>query len=93
MKTFFKILSILIVAALVGGLLYGAVTGMSVGQGTRARSTNGEFNRRDHQNFGGGLQFPADSIKNLLIISIVAMTYLKYSSWVGRKKLASAQIR
>ena len=85
MNTIFKILVILVVAALVGGLFYGAVTASASGTG-RSRSANEQFGRSDRRGDARGLQFPAEAMKNLAIISVVSMIYLNSSKWLGRKK-------
>jgi hypothetical protein len=88
MKTIFKILMILIVAVLIGGLFYGVVTAASSGTSQtsfRERPSGGEFAQPDRDS-AGGIQFPADAIKNLVIISIVSILYLNVPKWLGRKK-------
>jgi hypothetical protein len=85
MKTIFKILVILVVAALVGGLFYGVVTASSSGSG-QSRSANEQFGRPDRGDHANGLQFPADAIKNLAIISVVSVIYLNATKWLRRKK-------
>jgi len=94
MKTIFKILVILVVAALVSGMFYGVVTATSSGTDQSSmpeRPADGEFpidseftlpDREDT----GGIQFPVDVIKNLLIISVVSMIYLNATKWLGRRK-------
>jgi hypothetical protein len=91
MKTIFKILVILIVAVLVGGMLFGVVTAAS--SGTQQSSigegpTDGQAPRPDHEDDAGGIQFPADAIKNLAIISIVSAVYLNAPKLFGGKKPA-----
>jgi hypothetical protein len=91
MKTIFKILVILVVAVLVGSLCYGTVTAVSSGTdqlSLPARPTDGEFDRPDREEGAGGLQFPADAIKNLAIISIVGVIYLNAPKLLRRKKPA-----
>jgi hypothetical protein len=85
MKTIFKILVILVVAALVGGLFYGVVTATSSGT-SQSRPVNEQFNRPNRVGEAGGIQFPADSIKSLAIISLVSLVYLNAPKWLGRKK-------
>jgi hypothetical protein len=94
MKTIFKILVILVLAAVVGGVFYGVVTATSSGADQSSRPewpTNGEFSadgQATHSDQGeaGGMQFPADAIKNLAIISIVGVIYLNATRWLGSKK-------
>jgi hypothetical protein len=92
MKTIFKILVIVVVAVLVGSLFYGAVTAISSGTdqlSMPARPTDGEFDRPDREEGDvGGLQFPADAVKNLAIISIVSVVYLNAPKLLRRKKSA-----
>jgi len=91
MKTLFKILVIIVVAVLVGSIFYGAVTAISSGTNQSsmpARPTDGEFATHDREGDAGGLQFPADSIKNLAIISIVSVIYLNAPKLLRRKKPA-----
>jgi hypothetical protein len=91
MKTVFRILVILVVAVLLGGLFYGAVTATSssgADQPTRLeRPTNGEFpaDRPDRET-SGGIQLPFDSLKNLLIISVIAAVYLNAGRLFAKKK-------
>ena len=91
MKTLFKILVIFVVAILVGGMFYGAVTATSSGTNQTSMSerparADGEFAPHDDEDGAGGLQFPADAVKNLAIISIVSMIYLNAPKLFGRKK-------
>ena len=97
MKTIFKTLVILVLAVLVGSLFYGAVTVISSGtdqSSMPARSTDGqfpadgEFSPHDREGDVGGLQFPADAVKNLAIISIVSVVYLNAPKLLRRKKPA-----
>lgn len=89
MKTIFKILVIIVLAVLVGSLFYGVVTAISSGTNQlsiSARPVDGEFARPDREGDAGGLQFPADSIKNLAIISIISIIYLNVPKLWKRKK-------
>lgn len=90
MKILFKILIILVVAVLVGGLFYGVVTAFSSGYTTQVslseRPANPEFNRAERPSGAGGLQFPMDSMKNLLIISVIAVMYVHGSRWIKEIK-------
>ena len=97
MKTFFKIVVIFVFAVLVGSLFYGAVTAISSGTNQSsmpARPTDGqfpadgEFSPHDREGDVGGLQFPADAVKNLAIISIVSVVYLNAPKLLRRKKPA-----
>jgi len=88
MKTIFNILVILVVAVLVGGLFYGAVTATSSGANQASlqeRPTGGDL-PPDREESAGGAQIPVDLIKNLAIISIVAVVYTTVTKFFGRKK-------
>jgi hypothetical protein len=90
MKTLFKILVIFVVAVLVGGMFYGVVTAAS-GTNQSAmteRPSDGLHAEggQDREGNTGGIQFPADAIKNLAIISIVSAIYLNAPKLFGRKK-------
>jgi len=88
MKTIFNILVILVAAVLVGGLFYGAVTLTSSGTGqtsVQERPTGGDF-PPDREESAGGVQIPVDVIKNLAIISVVAVVYKMVTKFFGRKK-------
>jgi hypothetical protein len=90
MKTIFRILVILVVAVLVGGMFYGIVTASSsTSQTSISERPAGDFTLHDRENGTGGIQFPADAIKNLAIISIISVVYLNAQKWLGRKKLAA----
>jgi hypothetical protein len=88
MKTIFKILVIVVVAVLVGGMFYGVVTAASETNqfSGQERAVNGEFNQFDHNESGGGIQLPVDSIKNFAIISFISAAYLNIVKIAGRKK-------
>ncbi|CAG0977693.1 hypothetical protein ANAEL_01547 [Anaerolineales bacterium] len=88
MKTLFRILVILTVAVLVGGLFYGAVTAASSGADQPTsfeHPTDGEFVPRDREE-PDGIAFPADALKNLVIITVISALYLNVPKWLGRKK-------
>jgi hypothetical protein len=89
MKTIFRILIILTLAALVGGLFYSVVTATSSGvsQTSVKEGPAGEFNPHGREEGTGGIQFPADSVKNLAIISIVGVFYLSVARLLNGKKL------
>ena len=95
MKTIFNILVILVVAVLVGGLFYGAVSITSSGTNQTSFEerplpgdfpASGEFNPPDREEFDGGVQFPVEMIKNLAVISVVAVVYTMVTKFFGRKK-------
>jgi hypothetical protein len=91
MKTIFHILIILVVAVLLGGLFYGAVTAFSFNT-SQAQATDrplppeGEFDRPSPDGETGSLQFPFDSVKNLLIITAVGAVYLNAPKLLGKRK-------
>lgn len=95
MKTLFKILVILVAAVLVGGMFYGVVTATSSSTDQSSMTerpsdgefpVDGEFAPPDREDDAGSMQFPADAVKNLAIISIVSVIYLNAAKWLGRKK-------
>lgn len=97
MKTIFKILVILVAAVLVGGLFYSVVTATSSGaaQPTSLErptdgvfSADGSFAPPDREETSG-IQFPADAIKNLVIISVVSVIYMNATKWLSRRKPAT----
>ncbi len=98
MKTVFKILVILVAAVLVGGLLYGVVTATSQSsQFSDAPSSaqlppDGNFDRPDHDEVSSGIQFPVDSIKNLVIITVVGALYFHVAKFLNKKKSIPASI-
>lgn len=96
MKIIFKILVILVVAVLVSGLFYAVVTGTSSGGSqflATERPTDGEFAPRDRGGAGGGMQFPMDSVKNLLIISAVSLVYVQGSKLAKGRQSIPTQAR
>ena len=97
MKTILKILLILVVAVMIGGAFYGAVTASSSrtdGATLQERPQpddfplDGEFTPPDREDFDGGVQFPAEMVKNLVIMTVVATAYLNVTKYLGRKKPA-----
>ncbi len=94
MKTMFQVLVILVVAILVGGLFYGAVTASSSGTDQTAMSerphSEGGFERHEDGE-SGGIQFPADAVKNLLIITVIATLYVNISRWIKKAGLVSTK--
>ncbi len=94
MKTIFKVLVILVVAILVGGLFYGAVTASSSGTDQTAMSerphSEGGFERHEGGE-SGGIQFPADAVKNLLIITVIATLYVNISRWIKKAGSVSTE--
>jgi hypothetical protein len=93
MKVIFKILVILVIATLVGGLFYIAVAGSpsNISQtSVPERPVNGDLNRLDREGLGGGIQFPIDSVKNLLIISAISLVYVQGSKLTHGKRSIAA---
>ncbi|MBK9207707.1 MAG: hypothetical protein IPL71_05165 [Anaerolineales bacterium] len=94
MKMIFKVLVILVVAILVGGLFYGAVTASSSGTDQTAMSerphSEGGFERHEGGE-SGGIQFPADAVKNLLIITVIATLYVNISRWIKKAGSVSTE--
>lgn len=92
MNTIFKILVILVVAVLVGGSLYGVVTATSQSSQSSDAPSNGQlpsdgnFIRPDHDGESSGIQFPMDSIKNLVIITVVGALYFNVAKFLGKRK-------
>ena len=100
MRILFRILLILAVATIVGGAIYALAnrSGSSAqasrvqkGERPGAFDSDGEFNPRtgpDRDEFGGGFFLPLGMIKNLAIISIIAVIYLGTSKWMGKRSRA-----
>lgn len=90
MKTIFKILAILVVAVLIGGAFYGAVTASSGASPASALERpdlpDGEFEPAEREEFDEGFMFPAESIKSLLMISVVGALYLNLPKLIGKRK-------
>jgi hypothetical protein len=97
MKVLFRILVILVVASLVGGAMF-ALVNVS-GNGTQQRSfqhqeggqspqNNGGFRtdggREREGGRGGMLGFGFGLLKNLAVISVIAVIYLNWTRWFGK---------
>ena len=79
MKTISRMLTILLVATLIGGLFYSVVSAgsSSTSQTSISERPAGDFPQPDgDEREDGGISFPAESIKSLAIISIVSAVYL-----------------
>ncbi len=88
MNTIFKILVILVVAVIVGGAFYGAVTATSSGSGTSMPERPAGAEQFDHHEGGeSGGGSPAEMIKSLAIISIVGALYFNLSKFFSGKKI------
>ena len=100
MKAIFKILVILVVAVMIGGLLYGVVTASSSSTSQSVQFSNepfsgqlppnGDLNRPTRDGETDGFQFPVDSVKNLAIISVVGAIYLNTIKFLRKRKSALA---
>ena len=88
MKTIFKILVIVAVAFIVGTLFYSMVTATSSGGAAGSlihEKPTGGF-RPDGERFSGGIQFPMEMIKNLLLISVIVAAYWNISKYFRSQK-------
>ena len=89
MKTISRIIIILLVATLIGGLFYSVVNAgsSSMSQTSISERSAGDFPQPDDEEFEeGGIAFPAESIKSLAILSIVSAVYLNFVKKSDRKK-------
>jgi hypothetical protein len=89
MNTILKILVIFVVAVLVGGMFYGVVTAASSGTDQSSmpeRPADSELAPPERTDASDGIQFPVEVIKNLVIISVVSLIYLKGPKLLGKKK-------
>ena len=82
MKTSFQILVILVVAALIGGIMYGMVN--AAGAQTQTRGDfdggrpvppNGEFREGGHEPSEGGVTLPFGAVKSLAVVSMIGAPY------------------
>jgi len=92
MKTFFRILTILVVATIVASLFYGIVTTFSSGTNQSEFSErhvpgDGDFTPPNRDRESDGLSFPIDLIKNFIIITIVCTGYLLAKKFLSKKYL------
>ena len=88
MKTISRIIIILLVTTLIGGLFYSAVSAgsSSTDQTTISERPTGDFPQPDGDIDEGEISFPAESIKSLAIISIVCAAYLNVVKKFAVKK-------
>lgn len=86
MKTISRMIIILLVATLIGGLFYSAVSAgsSSTSQTSISDRPTGDFPQPDGDE--GEISFPAESIKSLAIISIVCAVYLNVVKKFAVKK-------
>ena len=94
MAAFFRILVILVVAVLIGGLMYAGVGasdssaglgGFEDEEGRSQRPEGGDFRpEHDEGREGGGFGFPSGVIKALVLMSIAGGVY-SAMAWAGKK--------
>jgi len=97
MNTFFRVLIILVAAAIIGGLMYVGVSASDSGtngfpefeeNGERPQFTEGSEFRpegdHDERGEGGGFGFPAGVIKALVLMSVAGGIYSAVV-WMGKK--------
>ncbi len=104
MKILFRILVILVVTSLVGGAMYALVNVAGGGQrrveggnsfrpegGNGIRTDDGR--RGDHEGGRGGMfGFGFGLLKNLVVISVIAVIYLNATKWTGKAKDVNKQL-
>ena len=86
MNTMFRILVILVVAVLIGGVIYSAVNAMPAQGGFDAERSRPEGRTRptgERENFEGGMMLPFGVVKSLVLMSVVGVPYF---FWRKRKK-------
>jgi len=88
MKTISRVIIILLVAALIGGLFYSVVNAgsASTSQTSISERPVGDFPLPDEDRDEGEISFPAESIKSLAIISIVGAVYLNVIKKISVRK-------
>lgn len=88
MKTISRMIIILLVATLIGGLFYSAVSAgsSSTSQTSISERPTGDFPQPDGDRDEGEISFPAESIKSPAIISIVCAVYLNVVKKFAVKK-------
>jgi hypothetical protein len=89
MKTISRLIIILLVAVLIGGLFFRIVNAgsSSISQTNVSEIPIGDFPQPDGGEYEeGGMSFPAESIKSLAIISIVSAVYLNTTKKSAVKK-------
>ncbi len=96
MKTLLRVLTILVVASLIGGLMYVAVnaSSSSTGSSLDGGRPSGQFRPDgdgEHEEGGerGGFGFPGGVIKALVLMSIAGGIYSAIG-WAGKKAKRSA---
>jgi hypothetical protein len=95
MKTIFRVLVILVVAAIVGGTIFAAVNHVSAGAGPQRAFEEGNRPFRpdgDRERTQGGFGLPFGVVKSLVIISIIAAIYFNVIRFFGKKKTVPASV-
>jgi hypothetical protein len=97
MKIISRILIILVVASLVGGAMYAAVSAGGNMTQTRTRgdfdgqrSPGGEFRPDREGRPEGGVMLPFGVVKSLILTGIVAAIYFNTSKWWVKRKRQQA---
>lgn len=104
MRIIFKVFIILVVATMVGGFFYGVVTASSSGtdeariaEGTQIEGQlfppDGEFSPPIREEGESGIQFPVETIKNLMIVAVVGAAYWNVTKFFNRKKTANTRVK
>ncbi len=86
MKTIFRVLIILTVAALIGGMLYSAVNAMPASNRFEAkrfeRPDGEEFHldeeHEEREEFEGGMMLPFGMVKSLVVMSVIGAPYFLF---------------
>jgi hypothetical protein len=100
MKTLFRVLVILVMASIIGGLMYAGVsalgsstTNFEEGEGRPQRPEGAEFRPEhdEHENRGDGIDLPGGVVKALVLMSVAGGIYSAIV-WAGKKakRFASA---
>ncbi len=92
MKTVYRVLVILVVAALLGGMMYAAVSASGTSGASERREFDEERFARPEGNFRpereeGGVRLPFGVVKSLVLMALVGVPYF---FWSRRKRSGSA---
>jgi hypothetical protein len=94
MKILFRILVVFVIAALIGGVCFALVNGNGT---TTTNQQQSEFQRHGdrHGHNGGfsGVAIPFGMVRNLIVVSIIAVVYLNAGKWLGKGKGTSRPAR
>jgi hypothetical protein len=92
MNTLYRILVILVVAAIIGGAIYMSVGGgSSSSQGAFQRSEGGQIRPEGgERDTGGGLPFGV--AKTLAVVSLVGAAYMAGDRFFNRKRLKTVSV-